>query len=159
MLLEIGPVTKQHFLPPMAGLGIGAVCCPVVLIMEVPAFVAWACWMTLGVSAAVLMVFTCMYMQYGWRENCGTGTSMRTVYACQFCGAQFQTFNAAAVHETTCPVGQASSGGGAPYGGTAATVVGIPLGGTSLPMGTVIQQQQMGPPMGQVVQNQPNNMS
>mmetsp|Transcript_55126 Transcript_55126/g.176665 ORF Transcript_55126/g.176665 Transcript_55126/m.176665 type:complete len:171 (-) Transcript_55126:337-849(-) len=158
MLLVCGPVTRQHFLLAFGCLAAGAVLSASVVLEGVPSSMRLVGGLLFVVGLLQLLIFGFMLKQYGWRPVEG-GT--RTVYACQFCGTQFPTWEAAADHERLCPCG---TGVAVPIGG-APTVLGMPMG-SPVPMGHVVQAQPAVPtgqvvqaqpavPMGQVVNNQP----
>mmetsp|Transcript_118309 Transcript_118309/g.230142 ORF Transcript_118309/g.230142 Transcript_118309/m.230142 type:complete len:130 (-) Transcript_118309:360-749(-) len=127
MLLTCGPVTKQHFMLAAATAALGLVVMLVALL--VPATLSRLLLVGGGLLLLVgvlqLLMFGFMLKQWGWREQM-TGT--RTVWACQFCGAQFPTYEAAAQHEQVCP-----QRGNVQAPGAVATVIGVPVG---TPVGT-----------------------
>ena len=70
--------------------------------------------MSLGLIGAVigvlqLVIFSIMLQMYGFRQG-GIGGGTRTVYACQYCGIQFDTYEQACAHEQACPLGMAGGG-------------------------------------------------
>mmetsp|Transcript_22 Transcript_22/g.55 ORF Transcript_22/g.55 Transcript_22/m.55 type:complete len:138 (-) Transcript_22:184-597(-) len=121
MLLVCGPVTKLHFVGPLALLLVGAMAAASKAVFaQVPRWIWFGGLLLLAVGALQMLAFGFMLSQYGWRPE---GPTTRTVYACQFCGAQFATYEAAAQHESSCPFGTNVA---VPIGG-APTVIGMPL--------------------------------
>mmetsp|Transcript_97197 Transcript_97197/g.208467 ORF Transcript_97197/g.208467 Transcript_97197/m.208467 type:complete len:188 (+) Transcript_97197:3-566(+) len=148
MLLVCGPVTKQHFMISLASVGGGAAVMVVCYVLPEEMAIKRLAFF-LGLLATItgalqVVIFGIMLQMYGWREG-GIAGGTRTVYACQYCGNQFDTYELAAAHEQVCPLGLAGGGqvGGAP------TVMGMPVAGNNaVPMGTAV-----GPPMGQACNN------
>lgn len=132
MLLTFGPVSKQHFLLAGATTAFGLICLAGPL-FNLPDIVSLSGIFITIAGVGMLCAYGCMLSSYGWRPESGSTT---TVYACQFCGIQFPTYDIAASHEQICPHG----GGG--YAGVAATAVGVPMG---QPIGA--QPMQYGQPM------------
>lgn len=143
MLLVCGPVTKQHFLAAGGTALGGAALIAASFVLETPRAVPFGGWMLVVIGGCMLLAFGFMWSQYGFREPGGT----QTVYACQFCGNQFGTYQQAEMHERCCPL--SNNAGGIPMGG-GPSIVGVPVGQQNMmqgtPMGTVVQ------PMGTVVQ-------
>mmetsp|Transcript_92940 Transcript_92940/g.289764 ORF Transcript_92940/g.289764 Transcript_92940/m.289764 type:complete len:122 (+) Transcript_92940:106-471(+) len=121
MLLVLGPVSKQHFVGPPLLILIGGAALAVSFILEdPPRYVRFGGIMMMAIGGIMFLAFGVMLASYGWRPD---GTSTRTVYSCQFCGATYPTYADAELHERSCPYGTNRA---VPIGG-APTVVGLPV--------------------------------
>mmetsp|Transcript_14116 Transcript_14116/g.26423 ORF Transcript_14116/g.26423 Transcript_14116/m.26423 type:complete len:143 (-) Transcript_14116:307-735(-) len=135
MLIVCGPVRRQHFLLSLLTASVGAlIAVGSRFVLGAPRWVSLLGLLIAVTGAAQSILFLLQLQMYGWRED------KVTCFACNFCAAQFPTFQEASAHEQTCPYG---TGAAVPIGG-AVQVVGLPVGQNHkfrTPMGQVVSQQ------------------
>eukprot|EP00435_Cladocopium_sp_Y103_P075225 s5_g55.t1 len=114
MLIVCGPVSRKHFILSLLATSFGALVAVFGrYLVEAPRWIS-----LLGVIIAIAgtmqaLLFLCQLQVYGWRAE------KVTVFACNFCGMQYPTFEAASSHEHTCAYGP---GANVPVGGAVSTI-------------------------------------